>query len=89
MIDKCKVCKVGCEIIRSDKPKACAFEHNGDKNICPFDARYLDLAEHDKQIRADAINELGKALCDELDKGYIFTNKHQILHFVEQLKEQK
>lgn len=34
--------------------------------------------EYDKQIRADAIEELGKAICDELDKGYIFINKHQI-----------
>lgn len=45
--------------------------------------------EYDKQIRKDAIEELGKVLCDELDKGYIFINKHQILHFVKQLKEQK
>lgn len=46
------------------------------------------LDEYDKQIRVDAIDELGKVLCDELDKGYIFINKHQILHFTEQLKEQ-
>lgn len=42
-----------------------------------------------EQGKADAIEELGNALCNELDKGYIFMNKHQILHFVEQLKGQK
>lgn len=39
--------------------------------------------------RADAIEELGKVLCDELDKGYMFMNKHQILHFVKQLKTER
>ena len=34
----------------------------------------------------DAIDELSNALCDELDKGYVFINKNQIVHFAEQLK---
>lgn len=39
-----------------------------------------------EQGRSDAIDELSNALCDELDKGYVFINKHQIVHFAEQLK---
>ena len=65
MKTKCKVCTVMCDISRGNELKACAFEHNGDENICPFDARYLDLSEHDKQIRADAIEKYVKTFCDK------------------------
>lgn len=66
MKNKCKVCTVMCDISRGNELRACAFEHNGDENICPFDARYLDLSEHDKQVRADAIDECEK----EIEKHY-------------------
>lgn len=59
---------------------------NGIKNNCYEVAEKL-LGDFKEEIRADAIDELGKVLCDELDNGYIFMNKHQILHFTEQLKE--
>lgn len=49
----------------------------------------VNTSVHDKQIKTDVIDELGKVICDDLDNGYVFTNKHQILHLVEQFKEQK
>ena len=48
-----------------------------------------DCKDCEQRIREEALEELGKTLCEELEKGYVFMNKHQILHFVEQLKEQK
>lgn len=63
MKTKCKVCTVMCDISRGKELRTCAFEHHGDENICPFDARYLDLSEHDKQIRTDAIDEFCNVLC--------------------------
>ena len=54
-------------------------------NHCPLS---IDTRRAE-QISADAIDEITKVLCDELDKGYIFMNKHQIIHFAKQLKEQK
>ena len=34
-----------------------------------------------------ALEDLGNALCDDLDNGYVFMNKHQILHYVKKLKK--
>lgn len=99
MKNKCKVCTVMCDISRGNELKACAFEHNGDENICPFDARYLDLSEYEKQIRADAIeefektkNEVLKWLIKRQEEGYGTSNGELLDHIYDiakQLKEQK
>lgn len=54
-MNKCKICRVYVECY--NKPKACAWDHNGDKAICPLSDEYIDTSLYDKQIRADAINE--------------------------------
>lgn len=101
MKTKCKVCTVMRDISRGNELRACAFENNGDENICPFDARYLDLSEHDKQVRADAINECIKVnhiAWERYINDYSLGKKRRgqlnamfvgILDMLEELKEQK
>lgn len=50
-MNKCEVCKVYVSCFNQEK--CCAFEHNGDKDICPFEDEYLDLSVHDEKVRAD------------------------------------
>lgn len=104
MKTKCKVCTVMCDISRGNELKDCAFEHNGDENICPFDARYLDLSEYKKQIRADAIEEAihkinehrnvlsadyNADIITEEDYKYRDSECLWVIEIFEQLKEQK
>lgn len=45
---------------------------------------------HDRVSREEynkALEDLGNVLCDDLDYGYVFINKHQILHYVKKLKK--
>lgn len=95
MKDKCYVCKVMCNIGKAKEQKACAFEHNGDENICPFDARYLDLSVHDKQIRAKTVNNFVSNAITEFQKfdkehGYPTLGDISVIlsDVAEQLKEQ-
>lgn len=50
-MNKCEICKVYVSCFNQEK--GCAFEHNGDKDICPFEDEYLDLSVHDEKVRAD------------------------------------
>lgn len=81
MKTKCKVCTVMCDISRGNELRACAFEHNGDENICPFDARYLDLSEHDKQIRADAIDSFVERLKNPITLDALTSSRDRIKTF--------
>jgi len=51
MNDKCKVCK--CYVEDGNCP--CHF--NNDDELCDFSFELINMSEHDKQIRADAIKE--------------------------------
>lgn len=92
MKTECKICTVMCDILSGNELRTCAFEH---KSICPFDARYLDLSEHDKQVRADVIDEFADK-CIELQRA-LFVNpsvreldifKIWLCNVAEQLKEE-
>lgn len=91
MKTKCNVCTVMCDISRGNELRACAFEHNGDENICPFDARYLDLSEHDKQVRSETIDEFVESLREKLfnDGRYNIVTENDIDDVAEKLKERR
>lgn len=48
---KCRLCEY---------KGGCAFNHNGDQELCELNVTYLDLSAHDKQIR-DEIYQQGMA----------------------------
>lgn len=75
-MNKCEICKVYVSYFNQEK--SCAFEHNGDKDICPFEDEYLNLSMHDEKVRADErakvltqfLFELGKNIAYEKEKVF-------------------
>ena len=70
-MNKCEVCKVYVSCFNQEK--CCAFEHNGDKDICPFEDEYLDLSVHDEKVRADERAKVFKIIEERLNDDTTIT----------------
>lgn len=78
---KCRLCRY---------KGGCAFNHNGDQELCELNVTYLDLTDHDKQIRDEVIDEFKLVLITRLNE-YLLENgdlldRYDIEEVAEKLK---